>query len=74
MAIVDGAISVFVDRSRLLAGIDRSDGPTKTFTIEQLADAIHKSFCEPRGFRGLAGEIHRRQHVEIAKTIIEAKP
>ena len=43
---------------------------TREFTIESLADAIHAAYCETRGFRD-GGEIHRRQHIEIARLIFE---
>lgn len=71
MSVVDGKLALTIERSTLLEGIDRAAGPRHEFTIETLADSIHKSFCEPKGYRGLASEIHRRQHIEIAKTIIE---
>lgn len=44
---------------------------TKEFTIESLADAIHAAYCETRSFPGAAGELHRRQHIEIARMIFE---
>lgn len=44
---------------------------TKEFTIESLADAIHAAYCEKTIFRGVQGELHRRQHIEIARMIFE---
>lgn len=73
MSTVDGRLDVVVSRDTLLAAIDRADGPKFEVTVESLADKIHVAFCEPRGWRGLAGEVHRRQHVEIAQAILDAK-
>lgn len=73
MSIIDGGkLELVVSRDVLLQAIDRSDGPKVALSVEDLADKIHKAFCEPRSFRGLQGEIHRRQHIEIARAIIEA--
>jgi hypothetical protein len=75
MAVIEGKLDIVVDRAKLLAAIDRSGGPTHEFTVETLADQICKAFCGPRKLAptsGLASEIHRRQHVEIARAIIEA--
>ena len=71
MAIVDGKIEIVVSREQLLAAIDRKS-PKFELSVEELADRICRAFCEPRGYRGLGGEIHRRQHIEIAKSILEA--
>jgi hypothetical protein len=67
MATVDGEINFTVDLDlgrRLL-------GQTKEFTIESLADAIHAAYCERNAFRDVEGELHRRQHIEIARLIFE---
>lgn len=74
--IVDGKIGLVVSRDRLLEGIDRVGSPRVEFTVESMADSICTVFCAPRKLRpsgGLALEIHRRQHIEIAKSIIDAK-
>lgn len=74
--IVEGSIDIVVSRDKLLAAIDRSGGPRKEFTVEELADNICAAFCGPRKLRPtapLAREIHRRQHIEIATAIFEAK-
>ena len=73
MAVVDGKLDIVISRDVLLANIDRSGSSRTEFSVEELADSIHTAFCEVRGFRGLQGEIHRRQHIEIAKSIIDAK-
>lgn len=73
MAVIDGKLDLVVSRDKLLEAIDRSGGPRYVFTEETLADGIHAAYCEPRGFGGLKGEIHRRQHIEQARMIIEAK-
>lgn len=45
---------------------------TKEFTIESLADAIHAAYCGSNfAFEGVRGELHRRQHIEIARQIFE---
>lgn len=44
---------------------------TKEFTVESLADAIHSAYCEQTAFKGTSGELHRRQHIEIARMIFE---
>lgn len=75
MAIVDGAIEVVVSREKLLH-VGRPSGMGVEFTAETLADATCTAFCGPKGLApkgGLQLEIHRRQHLEIAKSIIEAK-
>ena len=74
MAIVDGRADLVVSREALFAVIKRDE---RLFTEETLADAIHATFCGPRGYRefdGLAGEIHRRQHIEISRAIMSKAP
>lgn len=76
MAIIEGSIGLVVSRDSLLDGIDRTGGPRREFTVEQLADGICAAFCGPRKLRPkapLALEIHRRQHVEIARAIFETR-
>lgn len=45
--------------------------------LGQMADAICKAFCSPRGLanglNAVQADIHRRQHLEIARAIHEAK-
>jgi hypothetical protein len=75
MSIVDGSIDIVVNRSELLASIDRTGTLPTELTVELLADKICRAFCKPRKLRpaaAIAEEIHRRQHIEIARTIIEA--
>lgn len=75
MAVVEGTLEIVVDRAQLLAAIDRTGTLPTELTVETLADKICRAFCGPRKLApasGLAAEIHRRQHVEIARTIIEA--
>lgn len=69
MAIVDGRLDAVITREALFA-VMRTD--ERLFTRESLADAIHEAFCASRfrSFDGLAGEIHRRQHLELADLIM----
>lgn len=53
------------------AALDRLRGARKEVTVDELASAIHRSFCEPRGMGGLRGEIHERIHHEIAASIFD---
>ncbi len=69
--VIDGKAEMVIDRSTLLAYVK---GDAKEVTLEGMADAIHGAFCEPRGLGGLAGEIHRRQHIEIARALFEKLP
>jgi hypothetical protein len=76
VSIIDGHLEVVVSRSALLAAIDRADGPRREFTVETMADDICRAFCTSRKLRpagGLQLEIHRRQHVEIAQAIFDAR-
>lgn len=76
MAIIEGSLEILVSRDALLAAIDRSDGPRREFTVESMADAICEAFCGPRKLRPtgtLQLEIHRRQHIEIAQAIFDAR-
>lgn len=73
--IVDAKAELVVDRDKLFNYIKAN---AKEVTLETLADAIHESFCGNQpGFRDLSGlqaEIHRRQHVEIARAIYDKLP
>lgn len=70
--IIDGSAEIVISRERLLSYI-KSD--TKEVTLETMSDAVCKAFCGPRnmtkGMSALQLDIHRRQHIEIAKTIFE---
>jgi hypothetical protein len=68
MAIIEGEanFTVGLDLGRKLLSERRE------FTIESLADAIHSAYCDrTAAFAGIRGEIHRRQHIEIARVIFE---
>lgn len=70
MAIVEGQLDLVIplDVGRALLGQRRE------FTIESLADAIHAAFCErTTSFAGTRGELHRRQHIELARLIFDTK-
>ncbi len=75
MAVID-AKAHFVITDAVRERIAASDRRVE-FSVGELADAICGAFCGPRGLaRGLNAvqlDIHRRQHVEIAKTIIDQK-
>ena len=76
MTIMDGRLDVIVSRDTLLASLDRADGPRVEFTVESMADSICDAFCKPRGLLpsgSLQRDIHRRQHLEIAQAIIDAR-
>lgn len=75
MSAVDGRIHLVITdavRERIAAADRRSE-----WTVQDLADASCKAFCGPRGLtRGLNGvqlDIHRRQHIEVATAIFDAK-
>ncbi len=68
--VIDGKAEMVIDRSTLLAYVKRD---AKEVTLETLADGVCKAFCGPRnlakGLVGLQLDIHRRQHIEIARAI-----
>jgi len=77
MAIVEGSAHFVVTdavRERIAAA-DRRE--VREFTVGELAESICRAFCGPRGLaRGLNAvqlDIHRRQHVEIARAIFEQR-
>lgn len=74
--VVDAKLEVVVDRDKLLTYIRAGQ---KVVDQEILADRIHSVFCESRGFTykgmtSLQADIHHRQHIEIAKSILEGVP
>lgn len=71
--VVDAKLDIYVDRDKLLTYIRKGE---KVVDVESMADSIHAVFCEQRGlsYRGmnpLQRDIHHRQHIEIAKAILE---
>lgn len=73
---VEGHLEVRVDRERLLHIARPAAGRAVEFDVTSMADAICAVFCAPRRLAptsGIAVEIHRRQHLEIASAILEAK-
>ena len=74
MAVIDGRLDLTVKRDDFLRYVDRQGTLPTEVTVESLADATHETFCIPNGFArlsGVAAEIHRRQHVEQSKAILE---
>jgi hypothetical protein len=68
--LVDARAEFTIDRERLLTFMKHD---AKEFTHQSMADAICKAFCGPRGLaKGLNPlqlDIHRQQHLELAKLI-----
>lgn len=78
MRIVDGGklnLTITPEVRERLALADRREIYFRD--LGQLADAICTAFCGPQGLtRGMSAvqmDIHRRQHLEIARSINEAK-
>jgi len=71
--LIEGRADLLIDREHFAADVIRR-GPVKEASARDIATAIHKAFCEPRGFGGLAGEIHERMHREIAQSLWDQLP
>lgn len=75
MAVIEGRAS-FVITDAVRERIAASDRRVE-FTVGELADSICGAFCGPRGLavklNAVQLDIHRRQHVEIARAIFEKK-
>lgn len=74
--VVDAKLEMVIERDKLLAYIKTGQ---KVIDEETLADRIHSVFCESRGFgywgmSSLQADIHHRQHIEIAKAILDGIP